>query len=132
MKALAIIEKDGEGYSVYTDNLKTVLHGSGATVKEAKEEMMAGYNDLVLLYQEQGRELPAELRNLTFDYKYDISSLFNAFDFLNATKFAKRIGISPSLMRHYKSGGTYISDNQAKKIERGLHTIAHELLMVSL
>ena len=40
MKALAIIEKDGEGYSVFTDNLKTVLHGSGATVKEAKEEML--------------------------------------------------------------------------------------------
>ncbi len=132
MKALTIIEKDGEGYSVYTNNLKTVLHGSGPTVKEAKEEMLAGYADLAELYREQGLELPAELRDLTFVYKYDISSLFNAFDFLNATKFAERVGISPSLMRHYKSGDTYISDSQAKKIERGLHKIAHELLMVSL
>ena len=132
MKALAIIEKDGNGYSVFTDNLKTVLHGSGTTVMEAKEEMMAGYTDLVNLYREEGRELPVELQNLTFVYKYDISSLFNAFDFLNVTKFAERIGISPSLMRHYKSGDTYISDRQAKKIEKGLHQIAHDLLMVSL
>lgn len=132
MKAIAIIEKDGDGYSVFTENLKTVLHGSGANVKEAKEEMLAGYNDLVTLYQEECRELPAELRNLSFVYKYDISSLFNAFDFLNATKFARRIGISPSLMRHYKSGDTYISTAQAKKIERGLHKIANELLAVSL
>ncbi len=132
MNALAIIEKDGNGYSVYTDNLKTVLHGSGRTVKEAKEEMLAGYKDLVELYREQGRELPEELRELSFSYKYDISALFNAFDFLNVTKFAERIGISPSLMRHYKSGDTYISDTQAKKIEKGLHQIAHDLLMVSL
>ena len=132
MKALAIIEKDGEGYSVSTDNLKTVLHGSGSTVQEAKDEMLAGYEDLVELYKEQGKALPAELRDVTFVYKYDISSLFNAFDFLNATKFAERVGISPSLMRHYKSGDAYISNNQAKKIERGLHKIAHELLMVSL
>lgn len=132
MNALAIIEKDGNGYSVYTDNLKTVLHGSGRTVKEANEEMLAGYKDLVELYREQGRELPNELRELSFSYKYDISALFNAFDFLNVTKFAERIGISPSLMRHYKSGDTYISDTQAKKIEKGLHQIAHDLLMVSL
>ena len=132
MKALAIIEKDGDGYSVFTDNLKTVLHGSGATVIEAKEEMLAGYADLVNLYSEEGRELPSELRDLTFVYKYDISSLFNTFDFLNVTKFAERIGVSPSLMRHYKSGDTYISNRQAKKIEKGLHQIAHDLLMVSL
>ena len=132
MKALAIIEKDGDGYSVYTDNLKTVLHGSGNTVEEAKEEMIVGYKDLVAFYAEEGRALPKELTNLTFSYKYDVSALFNAFDFLNITKFAERIGISPSLMRHYKTGDTYISQRQAKKIERGLHQIAHDLLMVTL
>lgn len=132
MRALAIIEKDGNGYTVYTVNLKTVLHGSGNSVSEAKEELLAGYNDLLALYREEGRALPEELNNLTFEYKYDMSALFNAFDFLNVSKFAERVGISPSLMRHYKSGDTYISANQAKKIETGLHQIAHDLLRVSL
>ena len=43
MKALVIIEKDGNGFTAYTDNLSTVLHGSGVTVEDAKNELMAGY-----------------------------------------------------------------------------------------
>lgn len=132
MKAHVIIEKDEIGYSVYTDNLKTVLHGSGATVKEAKEEMMQGYQDLLDYYKDTGKSVPVELQHLTFDYKYDVSAFFNAFSFLNVSKFAERIGISPSLMRHYKTGDTYISAAQAKKIEAGLHQIARELQAVSL
>lgn len=132
MEVLAIIEKDGNGYSVYTDNLQTVLHGSGASVAEAKAEMLAGYEDLLAMYREEGKQVPAELKDLTFTYKYDISAFFNAFDFLNASKFAERVGISPSLMRHYKGGDTYISQTQAKKIESGLHQIGQELLAVNL
>ena len=132
MKALVIIEKDGNGFTAYTDNLSTVLHGSGVTVEDAKNELMAGYKDILDYYRESGESVPDELCDLAFDYRYDVSALFNAFDFLNASKFAERIGISPSLMRHYKAGGTYISDTQAKKIEAGLHQIAQELLAVSL
>lgn len=132
MTALAIIEKDGNGFSVYTENLKTVLHGSGASVAEAKAEMLAGYEDLIKMYGEDGHALPKELQDLSFTYKYDISAFFNAFDFLNASKFAERVGISPSLMRHYKGGNTYISPAQAKKIESGLHQIGKELLAVNL
>ena len=132
MTALAIIEKDGNGFSVYTENLKTVLHGSGASVAEAKAEMLAGYEDLIKMYAEDGHALPKELQDLSFTYKYDISAFFNAFDFLNASKFAERVGISPSLMRHYKGGNTYISPAQAKKVESGLHQIGKELLAVNL
>ena len=132
MKAHVIIEKDGNGFSVYTDNLKTVLHGSGTSVEEAKEEMMQGYRDLMDYYRESGKPVPRELQHLTFDFKYDVSAFFNAFSFLNISKFAERIGISPSLMRHYKTGVTYISASQAKKIEAGLHQIAKELQAVSL
>lgn len=132
MEVLAIIEKDGNGYSVYTDSLKTVLHGSGASVAEAKAEMLAGYENLLALYKEGGKPVPDELQDLSFTYKYDISAFFNAFDFLNASRFAERVGISPSLMRHYKGGNTYISSDQAKKIETGLHQIGRELLAVTL
>ena len=52
MEALAIIEKDGNGYSIYTDSLKTVLHGSGTSVAEAKAELMSGYEDILAMYEE--------------------------------------------------------------------------------
>lgn len=132
MKALVIIEKDEKGYTAFTDNLSTVLHGSGSTVEEAKEELMAGYKDIILYYEDEGKSVPDEFKDLSFEFKYDISAFFNAFDFLNASKFAERIGISPSLMRHYKSGDTYISSFQAKRIESGLHQIGRELLAVML
>ena len=132
MKALVIIEKDEKGYTAYTDNLSTILHGSGTTVEEAKEELMAGYKDIISYYEGGGKSIPDELKDLSFEFKYDISAFFNVFDFLNASKFAERIGISPSLMRHYKSGDTYISSYQAKRIESGLHQIGRELLAVML
>lgn len=132
MKALVIIEKDETGFAAYTDNLATVLHGSGSSVQEAKEELMTGYWELLDLYATNGESVPEELMDLTFEYKYDISAMFNVFDFLNASKFAEWIGISPSLMRHYKSGNTYISQKQAKKIESGLHKIGREFISFTL
>ena len=131
-KTLVIIEKDNEGYGAFTENLTTVLHGSGKTVQAAKEELLSGYQDILDLYRESGEPLPEDLQNLTFEYRYDVSAMFNLFDFLNVSKFAARIGISPSLMRHYKRGDTYISQKQMKKIEAGLHTIGQEFLSFTL
>lgn len=132
MKTLVIIERDKAGYSAYTNDLSIILHGSGASVQEAKEEMLAGYKDLLDYYADSGEPVPEELKELTFEYKYDISAMFNVFDFLNASKFAVRVGISPSLMRQYKRGDTYISQKQAKKIEAGLHRIGQEFISFTL
>lgn len=132
MKTLVIIERDKAGYSAYTNDLSIIIHGSGASVQEAKEEMLAGYKDLLDYYSDSGEPVPEELKDLTFEYKYDISAMFNVFDFLNASKFAVRVGVSPSLMRQYKRGDTYISQKQAKKIEAGLHRIGQEFISFTL
>jgi predicted RNase H-like HicB family nuclease len=133
MKALVIIEKDENGFGAFTESLQTTtLIGEGKTVAETKEDLMLCYKEVLASYQENGESIPEELRNLEFEYKYDISAMFNVFDFLNISKFAKRVGISPGLMRHYKVGDTYISGKQAKKIQDGLHQIAMEFLSVSL
>ena len=132
MKTLVIIERDKAGYSAYTNDLSIILHGSGESVQEAKDEMMSCYRDVLDYYAESDEPVPDELKDLTFEYKYDISAMFNVFDFLNASKFAVRVGISPSLMRQYKSGDTYISQKQAKKIEAGLHKIGQEFISFTL
>jgi predicted RNase H-like HicB family nuclease len=132
MIAKVLIEKDGNGYSAVITNFQSTIWGSGDSVKEAKADLMNSIEEVRQSYLESGEESPDNLEDISFEYKYDVSALFNAFSFLNTSKFAERIGISPSLMRHYKAGGTYISDTQAKKIEAGLHQIAQELLAVSL
>ena len=58
-----------------------------------QNELMAGYKDILDYYRESGESVPDELCDLAFDYRYDVSALFNAFDFLNASKFAERIGV---------------------------------------
>lgn len=133
MKTIVIIEKGIDGsYSVYPDKLEVNILGEGCSVEEARLDFINSYNEILSYYTEAGKEIPKCLKNLEFEYKYDISSLFNEFYFINASKFAEWLGISPSLMRHYKSGDTYISANQAKKIEEGLHKVAARLLSVTL
>ena len=131
-KVIVVIEKDESGFSAFIDGITSTVIGEGTSVAEAKADLDNSYEEIKRSYTEAGEEIPEELKDLVFDYKYDISALFNAFDFLNVSKFATRIGISPSLMRHYKGGDTYISTNQAKKIESGLHQLAKELMSVIL
>lgn len=131
-RATVIIEKDENGFSAFIDGIDSTIIGEGVSVAEAKADLDNSYKEVLASYLENGEAVPEELQDLSFDYKYDISALFNAFDFINVSKFAQRIGVSPSLMRHYKGGDTYISDNQAKRIESGLHQLARELLSVTL
>lgn len=132
MKAKVLIEKDGNGYSAVITNFKSTIFGEGATVEEAKSDLMNSIAEVKEAYAMEGRKSPDALDNIVFEYQYDMSALFDEFSFLNVSKFAERVGISPSLMRHYKAGDTYISSSQAKKIEAGLHQIARELQSVSL
>jgi hypothetical protein len=69
---------------------------------------------------------------LTFEYKYDIASLFDYYNWINVTQFAKIAGINPSLMRQYKKGLSYISEKQANKIEVALHKLGNELSSIIL
>ena len=131
-RAKVIIEKDENGFSAFIDGVDSTIIGEGVSVAEAKADLDNSYKEVLASYLENGEAVPDELQDLSFDYKYDISALFNAFDFINVSRFAQRIGVSPSLMRHYKGGDTYISDNQAKRIESGLHQLARELLSVTL
>lgn len=136
MKTIALIEKGKDGsFGVYTPDINSTIIGSGATVAEAKADFENSLQEIIAAYKDAGESLPAELQNIEFEYKYDIASLFDYFDyfdFINVSKFAKRAGINPTLMRQYKSCHTYISEAQASKIEAALHNIGKELSAVSL
>ena len=130
-KILVIIEKDRNGFGAFSENTKATIIGEGKTAAEAKNDFLNSFKEVIASYAVPA-DIPQELRNPQFEYKYDISAFFDMFEFLNVSKFAKRTGINPSLMRHYKRGDTYISDAQAHKIESCIHEIAMELLQVSL
>ena len=133
MRTTALIEKGKDGsYGVYTPDLNSLIIGSGATVAEAIADFQNSMKEVQAAYEEAGEQLPKELQDVEFDYRYDIASVFNFFDYLNVSRLAVRAGINASLLRQYKSGGTYISEKQALKIENALHSCGKELMSLSL
>lgn len=132
MSKTALIEKGKDGtFSVYTADTGAVIVGEGATVAEAKADFelaLKAYHDF---YTDKG-EVPPEDFSEGFVYKHDIASVFNYFDFINVSKFAKRVGINASLLRQYKTRDTYISEAQAQRIQQAFREIGEELSAISL
>jgi predicted RNase H-like HicB family nuclease len=133
MKTTALIEKGKDGtFGVYTPDLEHTIIGEGSTVAESKADFENSVKEMLASYSERGIEAPAELQGVEFEYQYDISSLFNYYNFINVTKFAQVAGINASLMRQYKTGKQYISENQVLKIEEAFHKMANEFATIKL
>jgi len=131
MKTIALIEKGKDGtFGIYTPNIKATIIGEGKTVAEAKADFENSVRELKEMFI--GEDLPGELKDIEFEYKYDPASVFNEFDCINVTKFAKRAGIYPSSLRQHARKLTYMSEKQAKKIEYALHKLGQDLQAVSL
>ena len=133
MKTIALIEKGKDGtFGIFTPDLQHTIIGQGITVTDAKSDFENSIKEMIASYTEQKNELPNELQKIQFEYKYDLASLFDQYDFINVSKFAHMAGINASLMRQYKSGNQYISENQLSKIEETIHKIAREMAAIKL
>lgn len=133
MKTIALIEKGRDGsFGIFTPNIQHTIVGQGNTVSEAKEDFKNSVKEVLASYTDVGKTIPAELQDVEFEFRYDIASLFNYYKFINVTRFAQEAGINASLMRQYKSGNQYISENQVLKIEAALHKIAREFAEIRL
>ncbi|OQB29727.1 MAG: hypothetical protein BWY08_01603 [Bacteroidetes bacterium ADurb.Bin174] len=132
MRTTALIEKGKDGtFGIFTPDIETTIIGEGATVAEAKADFENSVQEIINAYREAGDELPTELKNIQFVYKYDIASLFDYYSFINVSKFAQVAGINASLMRQYRMG-QYISENQMRKIETTLNNVGKELSAIKL
>ena len=132
MRTIALIEKGNDStYSIFAPTLQSTIFGVGSTVDEAKTDFENSVKEIIEAYSDVKGELPQELINITFEYKYDVASLFNILDWINVTKFAKKSGINGSQMQRYK-GGEHISKIQAKKIEKTLHELGREISKIKL
>jgi predicted RNase H-like HicB family nuclease len=130
----AIIEASKTGFGIYAEDDSLPLTSYGVTIEEAKEDLKSVLEEMLNYYKEKGQDIPAAYNNgnLKFVFKYDIASIFEHFGVLDATQFAKKIGMNASLLRQYKTGHALASDKQKHKIEAGLHALGRELLNVRL
>lgn len=134
MKTTALIETGPEGgFDIVLMDLEhQVIFGEGETVEEAKEDLLNSIQEVISVYAEEGEPIPEELQNLELEYKYDIASFFHEFNWINISALAKVLGMNRSLLYQYKKGDTYISHEQMKRIERGVHELGKKLLEFSV
>ena len=73
-----------------------------------------------------------DYKTVDVDYKYDLQSFFNYFNWINISKFAKAAGINESKMRQYKTGQAFASERTKATIEKTIHKMSQELASVEL
>lgn len=126
-KIVAIIEKaDDGGYSIYAADDNVPVVGSGMTEQEARqdfEEVMAEQAG----YMKKQTGVYPEWHGAEVEYRYDMSGFFLKFPFINATEFARCVGINPSLMRKYKNGLAAASERQKNLIQKKFTEIVNQL-----
>lgn len=117
-KIKAIIEKADEGgISIYSEDVKGA-YGFGLTEREAKDDFISVLEEQAEYYKERHGELPTWYKaGYSVAYVYDISGFFEAFPFINASKFAEEIGMNASVMRRYKGKIVTASDKQKALIQ---------------
>ena len=133
-RVIAIIEKASDGgYGIYCPDLKGVsLYGYGLTENEAKENLKENLESILEYYEDENKPVPEVLGTgkMSFEYKYDFSGFFKTYSFFNVSELAATLGINSSLMRKYKNGLAFASDEQRKKIETGIHKLSKQLSTV--
>lgn len=134
MKITAIVEKGKDGlYSVYSDDHfgNSYFGGFGDSVSEAKEDFLTSIEEALQEQMADNNPVP-ERTDISVEYRYDIPSFFNFFDFINVSKFAEYAGINESKMRAYKSGAAYPGEKTSTKIFKAVRRIALDLNAVAL
>ena len=84
MVTTALIERGEDGtFGIFTPDIDHTIIGDGNTVEEAKADFENSVREMILSYTEAEKEIPDELRDIQFVYKYDIASMFNYYDWIN-------------------------------------------------
>ncbi len=117
MKLTAVIEKGSDNfYTIYTveDVPGFGINGCGESVAEAQKDYMTCIDEMREIASEEGKFFPDDIE---VEFRYDIPSFFNYFDWINISAFAKQAGINESKMRAYKAGIASASEKTLEKIK---------------
>jgi hypothetical protein len=120
IKLRLILEKEGDkiwGRVAFMDNLVTDSAGSIPVLEKKLRKALLEFEGL---------------KEVVFEYAYDLTMFFEQFSFLNQSKIAELAGINPGLIRQYSSGHKQPSREQVDKIEKAIREMAGKLRTVRL
>ena len=125
-KIKVIVEKATTGnYACYPEKESEDigLAGYGDTAAEAIEDFKVAYEELCEFNAKKG----IATKELEFEFKYDMQSFFDYFNFLNVSKVAERAGINSAQLRQYLIGKRKASQVQYDKMSKCIEEIKNEL-----
>ena len=133
-KVIVILEKTKNGgYSAYLPDLPGCV-ATSSSLEIAKERIGGAVKFHIEGMMKEGLEIPEPFRNsYDLEYTLDIITLFDWFSGILTKSGVSRItGLNQSLINQYALGIKTPSEKQAKKIEKALHNLGHELLEIQL
>ncbi len=74
----------------------------------------------------------ADPKTVVFDYQYDLTALFEKFNYLKISAIAEKSDLNATLLRQYVTGIKHPSAKQAKKVEDAIHKIGKELSNIAV
>ncbi len=135
MKITAVVERnENKFYAITSEDVIAGCHfgGYGYSVQEAKEDFMEGIRESLETAREMGKEVTISPEEIEVDYRYDLPSFFNHFDWINISAFARQTGVNESRMRAYKAGLATASEHTLQKILSTVKSMGEALASVSL
>ncbi len=69
---------------------------------------------------------------ISFEHSYDLTALFEKFNFLKISAIAEHAQMNPALLRQYVSGVKNPSKNQAKKIENAIKSLGRQMIKLEV
>jgi predicted RNase H-like HicB family nuclease len=128
-----IIEKSNTGYSAYVPVLQGCV-STGSTVEETKQAIQEAITFHLEGLQQDGLKIPVEFPGLYhLQFTFDVETFLQHYNKIFSRRALSRLtGINESLLSQYAAGLKHPRPAQAKRIEKGLHELANELLQINL
>jgi predicted RNase H-like HicB family nuclease len=132
MRTTALIERGEDGtYGIFTADLASTIVGEGNTVGEAKVDFENSVKEVVQYFEESGKQIPNELQNVEFEYKFDVASFLEHYSkVLSLAGLERLTGVNQGQLSHYVTGRRKPSRRTIGRIEKSLHDFAAEISQV--
>lgn len=129
-KIKIIIERNKDGFWGHAEG-DEMIYGGGDTVEACKQDVLDSIETLKELDENNRPDFLDDKYELI--YKFDVESLLAYYKgVINPVTLHRLTGINQKQIHNYASGLNKPRKAQRKKIEKGLHDLAHELLSIEL
>jgi len=132
-KVQVIIEKSNTGYSAYLPELQGCV-STGSSLDQVRDNISEAISFHLDGMKQDNLSIPRLFSgNYMLQFSYDVETFLNHYDQIFTRRALSHItGVNESLLSQYASGLKHPRRAQAKRIEKGLHELANELLQISL